>query len=225
MPKIILTVPHCIPMDILNLWSNGQRIERTNDTNALTMAESLSNKFNDNKVATTIIKSEQNRYILDDNRYIGIKNYTIKKDSYLWNKLRQTIKNILLYDKNKINYANITSRNICNVNYDDIIIIDCHSFPTNSDFGKNKVVVILDYKPYQDITKKINYDLNNNNISCEILEGLIGKNSILDILTLHPMYIPTILLEVNEDLDKNTLNIISNYIVLSIIDYFSNFKK
>lgn len=41
-----------------------------------------------------------------------------------------------------------------------------------------------------------------------IVKAKIGNNSIMDILTLHPFYTPTILIEINENLtDKRIIEI------------------
>src|SRR5579872_1320927 len=84
--KIILTVPHyvCFHTSV-----------RTCDLAAIPFSNIFKNIFNDEtketKMETIIIKSGQNRQILDDNRYDKY-HLTIKKDSLLWTTLRETIK-------------------------------------------------------------------------------------------------------------------------------------
>lgn len=103
-------------------------------------------------------------------------------------------------------------------NYTQFIIIDSHSFPRGS-FRNNSDddIVILDYTPYQKITMNIIDMLKSQDVKAKILEGMIGSNSILDIFTLHLMYIPTILLETCEDIPNEHLDYVADIIVKSII--------
>ncbi len=167
---------------------------RSNDLNAEPFAMMLKTL----KSEIYVIKSNQNRYELDDNRYSN-NNKTIKKDSVLWNTLRNTLKN----------------------NDDTNIVLDIHSFPNNSFnncFRLNNPceIVLLDYSPYQELTKKIYNHLINNNVNSKITEAKIGSNSIIDILTLNPFYTPAVLIEVNENLTKERMMEIAK-IISSII--------
>lgn len=218
---VIITVPHSQGLD-----SNV----RTHDTNALSMAKILKRIFSLHNIECVIIQSHQNRQYLDDNRYHSQnKRYTIKKDSELWDNVRSIIKTFGKYVENKGAYINLKmmyQSNISNKsNYTSFVIIDSHSFPRGSFKDKNKNdIVILDYTPYQKITKDIIDSLNSQNVKASLLEGMIGSNSILDIFTLHPMYIPTILLETCEDIEGEKLGYIADIIVKSII-YTMNDKN
>jgi len=216
MPKtVILTVPHCIPLEYTN--------ERTSDTNSLKMAHILKTKLKQ-QIQTIIITSKQNRYILDDNRYSNKNNkYTIKQDSGLWNNLRIIINNLFdsyyLYCMTKIKYLILKDKNteIKPIRQPKIFIIDCHSFYLGgfgkySDIKLEHEVVILDYKPYQQITESLTLELNNNGIKASLLDGQIGGNSILDVFTLHPILIQTVLLEIREDLSESRLNEIADIV-------------
>ncbi len=199
--NIILTVPHAIPLLNTNI--------RSSDVSALPMAEILESLF---KPICNIflIKSKQNRQILDDNRYSNIDgNYTILNDSGLWQELKEC------FIINKLDYAKT-------------IIIDCHSFYKNGFNEKSSTeVVILDYIPYQSLSMGLIDGLSN----AQILTGKIGSNSILDVFRLHPYQMTTILLEVREDLSHVRLHEIGLKIKEIIMYYFkydinkSNFKK
>lgn len=169
---IILTVPHskCFNLNI-----------RTCDTVAEQFANILLQQIKNLGNDVVIIKSNNNRYILDDNRF-ATKLKTIKTDSYLWNKLRETIKE----------YFKIKKK------YDDIIVVDIHSFPNNTESFDSNDVVLLDNFPYQQIVKDLKDELIKKEIVVDILPAGTGQNAILDVLTLHPLYIPTILTEINE---------------------------
>lgn len=222
-PIVVLTVPHCIPLRNYH--------DRSSDTNAENMANALSQRFRELNIKSIIIKSKQNRMILDDNRYMGNR-YTIKKDSGLWDELRVTINTLFsdycVYRTNKIKYGEL--KNDVKVNkmsmYPNIILIDCHSFPSGG-FGNNDgmmefknngehKVVILDYPPYQKITQGLIKELNKHDIKASLLEGAIGRNSILDVFTLHPIGIQTVLFEVREDLEKDKLDIIASIVEKTI---------
>jgi hypothetical protein len=179
---IILTVPHSHPSNIIK--------NRSYDL----LAEKFAKLLQEKKQEIFIIKSGQNRHdILDDNRY-SKNGYSIKKDSTLWNTLREKL--------------NCSKNNL---------VLDIHSFPNKSfnncfQLNSDCEIVLLDYTPYQEITKKIFETLKKNNINSKITEGKIGSNSILDVLTLHPCYVPTVLIEVNESLSTNRLNDIAKII-------------
>jgi hypothetical protein len=281
-PIIILTVPHCVPLErALREEEPLERdrvpikdyVGRLSDTNALNMANSLKNIFEKNNIEVNIIKSVQNRSILDDNRYSNedyanmyMGRYTIKNNSKLWRELRKMINDKFndyhLYRTNKINYQTLKNNDVTKLEdamslYPYIIIIDCHSFypggfdidgkykntifqdtgnklvkdnvitSTFKDAGSKKTdddvsfeehsVVILDYEPYQKITEIISQTLNEKNIKTRLMEGAIGHNSILDVFTLHPIIIPTVLLEVREDLSLEKLNTIADIICNVVI--------
>lgn len=246
---IILTIPHSVP-------AKGV-IGRSNDLNALNMANSLKTTFTQNGIQTIMIKSKQSRYILDDNRYASSRTnrYTIKEHSELWKNLRESVNKAFndycLYRNNKTNYSNLkgdAKKNNDNV-YPYILLIDCHSFPpggfSNGYYEVMKVidddhsdvtkvndddhpevaklmnnehrVVILDYKPYQKITQLLIEKLNENKIKASLLEGAIGSNSILDIFSLHPIAIPTVLFEVREDLTKSDLDKIAEIVLQTVL--------
>jgi len=175
---IILTVPHrvCIGGDHLC------------DYSAEPFADIFNKQLIENKFKTKVVKSNQNRIILDDNRFKN-KELSIKNDSLLWKTLRNEIK---------------TNENI--------IIFDIHSYPKETkNFGDNDVV-ILDNLPYQTITKKLNTYLLKY-MTVDILTASTGHNSILDVFTLHPLYIPVVLLEINEKLNIDRLEKISTLLV------------
>jgi hypothetical protein len=197
---IILTIPHSVELES---ELNDNEKERTHDVSAMNVALSIKDEFNKYNINVTIISSHQNRNILDDNRYKGIDDFTIKKNSKLWSELKEEVRSL---------YQNINN----------IIIIDCHSFPSGgfgnfSSINEEHKIVFIDYHPYQRIVTFLHFYLNKNNIKTSIFEGSIGNNSILDIFTLHPLYIPTILIEVREDINikeiKKIASIISNGII------------
>lgn len=194
--KIIITVPHAICIDNIQ--------KRTCDLNSYNFAIALRDVLPKHNYDVTLIKSTQNRYTLDDNRYSSEKIKTIKKDSGLWRELRKTISKY-------VNDGN---------SHNDIIIIDSHSFPDRTE-KKHLDVYFLDYVPYQNITTQINNYLLKNNISTEIKTGAIGKNSIIDTFTLHPLYIKTLLIENNESSNTDKLNIIAEH-VKNFLDTFNN---
>lgn len=188
--NVIITVPHS-----KGLMTNY----RTYDLAAPNFAEILYKKLEENKTILDLqniklIKSSNNRLTqLDDNRFMNYNTQlSIKNDSKLWNELRETV---LEYIKQ------------CKFN---ILILDIHSFPDNTpSFGKNDVV-LLDNVEYQSITIDLyNFIRNKNNNLVKVLPSLTGGNSILDVFTLHPIYIPTLLVEINEkykdDYDKLSL--------------------
>jgi hypothetical protein len=180
MVSIILTVPHSVCVDNNN---------HTCDYSAESFADILKEKLIENKFDTKIIKSEQNRLVLDDNRFQN-KYKNIKKDSLLWKTLRNTIK---------------TNKNT--------IIFDIHSYPDHTENFGNNDIVILDNTPYQTITTELMFYLSDNGITISIYSASTGHNSILDVFTLHPLYIPVILLEINEKLNKDELNKVAKLII------------
>lgn len=187
--NIILTIPHSVCI------SNEYHLC---DYSAEKFANIFNKDLQDIKLKTYIIKSNQNRMILDDNRYSN-KELTIKHDSLLWKTLRETIHDT------------------------KTIIFDIHSFPsTTKDFGDYDVG-ILDIMPYQSIVKQLNTYLSNNNIKSNILQAAVGHNSILDVFTLHPLYIPVLLLEINEKLNEKELENISKIITSFLKN--NNIKK
>jgi hypothetical protein len=230
---IILTVPHCIALNDTD--------ERTSDRNALNMANIFSTnaKKSINKIHTIIIKSNQNRQILDDNRYSNYSTnlynkLTIKKDSMLWTRLRKIIGELhyySLYQINKLKYVlqdkppnNDMVHRMKMYEKNNIIIIDMHSFPSGG-FGQfpdkqlEYKIVIIDYLPYQSITQYIARALNDKGIMTSLREGEIGKNSILDVFSLHPVSIPIILFEVREDLNELELGIIANILIELLMEW------
>lgn len=185
--NIILTIPHAV--------SDPYTEDRTYDISALLMAKILEALLKE-YFNVFIIKSHQNRYILDDNRYINRKNnLTILNDSKLWKDLRDIFNSI---------------------DYRKTILIDCHSFYKGGFKEDESIeVVILDYAPYQSLV----YELINKIPNSERMNGLIGSNSIMDIFRIHPHSIPVILLEVREDLSHQRLYKIANNIKDVLINY------
>lgn len=163
---------------------------RVCDLVAEKFADIFYKKLVDNKITSYIVKSDKSRLIFDDNRF-STRNLNIK-DSKLWN----DIKKIFKYNKNNI-------------------IFDIHSFPHNTPGFGRRDIAILDIYPFQGITIILNGYMNKNNIGSEILYAAAGSNTILDIFTLHPLYTPTILLEVNEIYlnDEDKLNKIADILV------------
>lgn len=222
---IILTVPHkyCINEEEkkqIKEILEGNKTElnfnindvRTCDRNAQIFGtifyNKLLEKLNFNNVK--LILSGQNRDEIDDNRYSSNDNKKNIKSTLLWNNLRQNIK---LHIKNgKL--------------LKSIIIFDIHSFPREIYNNKKESndLYIIDYKPFQKITEKIIIYLREKmpKLKFDIKEGQIGINSILDILTLHPLYIPTILLEVCEDLNTTILEDLEKHIINYYLFAFFN---
>jgi hypothetical protein len=187
--SVILTIPH------------SQCLEykyHTCDIAAQKFAIILKLKL-DKIIDTHIIKSNQNRIILDDNRYFN-STLNIKKDSKLWDNLRKLV-----------------------ISHKNIIIFDIHSFPENTKNFNDNDIVILDINPYQLVSRELKKYMQTNSVKIDILTAKIGSNSILDIMTLNPHYIPTILLEINEKYvnDENKLelfaSLISDFIIQKMI--------
>lgn len=183
----ILTVPH--NLGIKNIP------DRSYDLSAYSFAEALYNylkKVQDMKhnfETIEWISSNNNRFTdLDDNRFYHAKTHkSIKNDSSLWNQLRQSIQ--LIYEKNS---------------HPSILILDVHSFPNDTLEFKQHDVILLDNLKYQKVVIDFALFLKKNNITCLILPAQTGQNSILDVLTLHPIYIPTILFELNEKIQVDS---------------------
>ena len=135
-----------------------------------------------------IIPSYQNRYILDDNRIIPTHNdNTILNSSQLWIELRT------LFEKN-----NFDLKKVC--------ILNLHTFFENnfSDYNNpNTNIAILDNNPTQPLSLKILYFFKKKKYNTNLLNGKFGYNALLDIFTIHPVYIPSILIEIKKDLITN----------------------
>ena len=202
----ILTVPHSFP--ILQ-----EPFERTFDLAAHVFANifflKLKKEQKENKIfQADVVFSKQNRYTtLDDNRFKNVNTQkTIKNDSKLWQELRNLV---LFHLKN--NHLN------------NLIIFDIHSFPNKTEDFQQKDIVLLDNFPYQKVTILLHKFLNENQFSCIILQAETGSNSILDVMTLHPIYIPTLLVEINEKFLKNEKTL--NHIADSFIQFCLHYKK
>ena len=163
-------------------------------------ADIFYDKLNDDNIIVYIFKSNINRKILDANRFMT--NKLNIKDSNLW----QNIKDVFQYGDN--------------------ILFDIHSFPDKYREFHGKDIIILDNYPYQKFAIMLNEYLNKNNINSKILEASTGNNAILDIFSLHPLYTPTILLEVNEKYLNNDvkLNQIAD-ILIKFIKSYNYIKK
>jgi hypothetical protein len=212
--NIILTVPHSVPIENYS--------KRSHDISALNMANRLKRLCEKYGMAVHLIESAQNRTVLDDNRYSDNNHcnkmhktnssnsgnlLNIRSDSLLWKKLREIFNNI---------------------NYKRLIIIDCHSFYKGGfDIDPSIEMVLLDYTPYQHLVKQISLEAKKS-IPNMILSGTIGCNSILDVMTSHPHYVPTILLEVREDLSDERLEQIAiqlTHTLVGWIKHWDNKKK
>jgi hypothetical protein len=188
--NIIITIPHAVSLD-------GDK--RTSDRSAVAMGLMISSYLGQKGHHVHIIKSSQNRYLLDDNRYSSKYGKTIKKDSPLWTELRNLV--------NTLDHAKT-------------IIIDCHSFYKGGLGGSiDNPLIILDYTPYQ----SINMFLEKNINSIKILEGAIGRNSIMDVFTLHPSPIPVVLLETLETLDRKELDVLAQEFANALDRYIDQY--
>lgn len=189
---IVLTVPHCVSQD---------SSYRDYDVVAEKFAKILFDKFVTIQPKTYLIKSASNRKTLDDNRF-QTNSLTIKNDSKLWNELRITL------SKHRS---------------DKIILFDIHSFPNNtSSFNGKSDIVILDNSPYQDIVNQlVDYFKNQTKHTIKIFNAYTGHNAIIDMFSLHPFYIPAILVEMNEKFlnDEEKLNAIADDFV-NFINYY-----
>ena len=103
------------------------------------------------------------------------------------------------------------------------MIIDSHSFPDNTPGFGNYDLVILDFEPNQLIVTEFVNFMRNYNIKIKIITAQIGSNSILDVFTLNPLYIPVILLEINEKYarDYKTLALFAS-VIIKFIKYHNN---
>lgn len=221
---IVITVPHSEPIrepireqvrepireHFINNFSIPKYLqERNYDLAAEPFANILSSILKEQIPHKQIVQinSEQNRHTtLDDNRF---RHQITKKTittSPLWEKLRQTI----------FEYAKTSD-------YKNIIILDVHSFPNmTKDFDENDVV-ILDNDPNQNIVIALIKFLNQKPISHKLLTARTGSNSILDVHTLNPLYIPTILIEINEK-HLNNINKLTE-IATAITDFLKDYKN
>lgn len=196
-PIIILTVPHSKCRKRINNICNIN-VDRKNemcDLVAECFANKLKNKLEKN-FTVDIILSENNRADeLDDNRFSYKKDDKIAKTiktSNLWIKLKERI---LFHIKKPF------------ISYKDIIVLDIHSFPLKSFDGND--IALLDNYDYQEITKNM-YNYLKDKYKIKIYNSYIGNNSIIDVLTLHPLAIKAVLVEINESLSNNKMDNICN---------------
>ena len=182
---IVLTVPHS--RCLASSPSGPVGGERTCDLVAEEFADAL---FADLRarplegVGIEIIKSHNNRHTeLDDNRFLHpTTKKSIKVDSRLWRRLRMVLARVILADN---------------------LVLDIHSFPEREERTGRKIfdgkdVALLDNPPYQEVTIKLRDALERANLTVSIFPAKTGCNSILDVLTLHPIYTPVVLFELNE---------------------------
>jgi len=197
---IVLTVPHSFPM-------SEHYKKRNYDLVAKKFADILNFilKSKTNKIITQINSSQNRITDFDDNRFRHETTHQTITTSPLWVELRKTISDYV--EKNS---------------YKNIIVLDIHSFPDNAENFDNNDIVILDNKPYQPIVIDLMKDLNKTNITHKLLSANTGMNSIIDVLSLHPLYIPTVLIEINEKHinDEKKLSEIANI----ISDFIKQYK-
>jgi hypothetical protein len=204
MYKIILTVPHSI------CFKGSTRLEKNCDLSALKFANILHTNLNDVGYNSTIIKPiNHNRFYLDPNRFFTKSEkygYLTIKDSDLWKNLNKEISNYK--------------------DYDNIVVLDIHSFPMGS-FGVKKDIVILDNVPYQKITRNLNTFLKETTHDSVIIPAGTGNNAIIDVLTSGPVYIKTLLIEINENLSVEELHEIAKSFVtfLKINKHHEEYSK
>lgn len=193
MKKIILTVPHsiCLPGET--------RLEKNCDLSALKFATIFKDELIKNKFDVSLIKPQiYNRKYLDPNRFSTKSQeygYLTINDSDLWKELRKEISD-------------------CN-DTNNLIVFDIHSFP-NGSFNDSKNIVILDNKPYQKIVLELNEFLKGKKYESTIITAGIGFNAIIDVMTNSPIYIKTLLIEINEDIIDDGLIEIAKLFVLFI---------
>lgn len=195
---IVLTVPHSEPIsEKYNI--PDYLINRNYDLAAKQFADILKPilESNTNKIIKQINSSQNRHTDLDDNRYMHKKTRQTITESPLWVELRKTI-----------------SDYVENNSYKNIIVLDIHSFPDNTKNFDNNDIVILDNEPYQPIVIDLIKHLDKTNLTHKLLAANTSMNSILGVLSLHPLYIPTVLIEINEKHlnDKNKLSEIANTI-------------
>lgn len=167
--KIIFTVPHFVCRE------GTTRQQKICDLNAGPFTKLVTDLCQD--IDHVIIYSEQNRRVLDDNRFSTGSN-TIVQDSPLWIKLREEVKKY--HDEHK--------------SFDHLLILDMHSFYIE----ENLDMYFLELEPNQEITVQLNKHLIDNGFRSEIMRNQIGSNSITNVHTLHPVPIRSILVEVSE---------------------------
>ena len=215
--KVILTLPH----SICNGNSTNDRSIQMCDLNSENFAQKLYNKLIENNINTVIIKSNNNRTELDDNRYkkdidepnlIDLSKYppifkqtTFNETSQLWINLRKETKKY--YEEN-------------NNSFDGLLILDCHSFPKKS--HPNLDFYLIDYKQinnqYSYLGQIIyNYFNENTEYNHTIKRGKDKFNSIIELTQLSN--IQCILIEILEEIDETKLNDIISHFVKIIIQF------
>lgn len=200
---LVLTVPHSVAL-------SSEPLLRTRDLVALDFAQILFHLLEANKKVLRLeniflIPSKNNRLSLDDNRFQNSDTHlTIKGDSKLWTDLRQRIRTLTKKDQT----------------WEHIMIWDIHSFPNNTPSFHHRDLNLLDNIPYQETTISLLDLLQTHQIKSSILTAKTGSNSILDVFTLHPLYIPTLLIEINEKFLSRTDKL--NELADLLIDFLSN---
>ena len=201
---LILTIPHSVAL------SDEPPLVRTRDLVALDFGQVLFHLLQDNKKVLELenvflLSSHRNRSVLDDNRFRNSNtNLTIKGDSKLWKELRQKVQKVAREDQT----------------WEHIMIWDIHSFPNQTPSFSNRDLNLLDNVPYQKVTTFLLDQLRVNHITSSILTARTGSNSILDIFTLHPLYIPTLLIEINEKFLSRVDKL--NQLADVLIDFLAN---
>lgn len=193
--KIIFTCPH----SVCNFGTT--RRKQICDYSSKVFTKILAEKCTN--IDSILIESNQNRTIMDDNRFE--QEMLIK--SKLWLKLQEEIKKYFKLNKS----------------FDNLLIMDMHSFPDRD----NLDIYFLDTEPYQEILIKLNDYLNDKGYNSKILTGKIGFNSIMDLHKLHPLTIRSFLVEINEKFNNKELQKIAQDIAnflhqFSKYNYFDN---
>lgn len=175
--KIIFTVPHYVCRE------GTTRQEKICDLNAGPFTKLVSGLCKD--IDHVIIYSEQNRRVLDDNRFSTGTN-TISQDSPLWIKLREEVKKY--HDEHK--------------SFDHLLILDMHSFYRDPELD----IYFLELTPNQEIAIQLNKYLQDKQFNSVIKPNQIGSNSITNVHALHSTPIRSVLVEVSESISKERLN-------------------
>lgn len=179
----------------------------------LSFVDEIKRRLSHSNLKIYSIPSYQNRYILDDNRIIPKdKNTTILNSSQLWKELRE------LFESNIPNL-----KKVC--------IFNLHTFYGNSftSGGKQNIdIAILDNNPRQPLSIKIIDFFTKCGYNTNLVNGKFGYNALLDIFTIHPVYIPSILIEVKKDiiLDVNSQSyskLVDDFV--SLIYYITTITK
>lgn len=137
---------------------------------------------------SVIIKSEINRRKIDPNRFFTGSRSIVETNFY--KKLKKEIKS------------------------QDLVIFDIHSFPKKDDLE----FYIIDNATNQEFVEGLYQKFSkiyNKRVGKKY--GPTGKNFVLDLFSLHPLYIPVVLLEIHDKMEESQMKEISEIIKTYIL--------